>query len=67
MKNFINKAILNNKIIAKLKTFKNLKKNLLIKKKVYYKNLFLLLLGRLYMSVWLFLGLTKGCIFLLMF
>jgi hypothetical protein len=43
IKNFISKAILNNKIIIKLKTFKNLEKNLLIKKKVYRKNLFLLL------------------------
>jgi hypothetical protein len=35
--------MLNNKTIVKLKTFKTLKKDLLTKKKIYYRNLFLLL------------------------
>jgi hypothetical protein len=35
--------MLSNKTIAKPKTFKDLKRNLLTKKKVYCKNLFLLL------------------------
>jgi hypothetical protein len=49
IKNSINKNILNNKTIVKPKTFKDLEKNLLTRKKIYRKNLLLLL--RLYYNL----------------